>query len=146
MSTKKDNPKLLAEKVNETATEVKQPSVDELQKRINELEKKLLSTPQTLEDKIKYLQTKQQLVKKLNLLNMYRDNINEFIQAINEEVETDILTNENFYIEFYAKDNGSHRTREVLKIQNPIVVLELFKFASDKVSEQITKTTKEINE
>ena len=146
MTTKKDNPKLLAEKVNETATEVKQPSVDELQKRINELEKKLLSTPQTLEDKIKYLQTKQQLVKKLNLLNMYRDNINEFIQAINEEVETDILTNENFYVEFYAKDNESHRTREILKIQNPIVVLELFKFASDKISEQITNTAKEINE
>lgn len=148
MSTKKEDQKLLTEKVKPTEqlNQVKQPTVEELQKTVEELQKKLLSSPQSLEEKIKYLQVKQQLVKKLNLLNLYQNNVNEFIHAINEEAETDILTTENFYVEFHAKETGRYSTKEVLKIQNPSVVLELFKFASDKIGEQITVTENQIND
>lgn len=162
METKKENQKQLTEKagvtpgkkepivvklpMSEKQSEGKKPTVEELQKQVEALQKKLLSAPQSLEERIKYLQVKQLLVKKLSVLNLYQSSINEFIQVINEEAQTDILTTENFCVEFHAKESGRYNTKEVLKIQNPSVVLELFKFASIKVGEQIQATEKQINE
>lgn len=139
------------EKAKETVNQV-QPTteenpkeVEELKKQIEELKNKLVNSPQTLEERIKYLQVKQQLVKKLNLLKVYEVSINEYIQIINEEVENDILLTENFNVEFNAKNAGSYSAKEVLKIQNPAIIIELFKFASDKISEQIIATEIQIN-
>lgn len=162
METKKQDQKQLTEKTAvatekkdfntvklptvEKQIEEKKPTVEELQKKVEALQKKLLSAPQSLEERIKYLQLKQQLVKRLNVLNMYQTSVNDFIQVINEEAETDILTTENFCVEFQAKENGRYNTKEVLKIQNPSIVLELFKFASIKIGDQIKATEKQINE
>lgn len=162
MESKKETPKQLTEKAGvtpgkkesnivklptaEKQGEEKKPTVEELQKQVEALQKKLLSAPQSLEERIKYLQVKQQLVKKLNVLNLYQTRVNDFIQVINEEVEKDILTTENFSVEFQAKESGHYNTKEVLKIQNPAIVLELFKFASVKIGDQIQATEKQINE
>lgn len=151
MSTKKQNQKQLPENAEtqpqiESVNQVQNKTVEELQKQVEDLQKKLSSTPQSLEERIKYLQVKQQLVKKLNVLIMYQTNINEYIHVINEEAETDILTTENFSVEFQAKDAGRYNTKEILKIQNPSIVLELFKFASIKIEEQIQATEKQIND
>ncbi len=151
ISMKKQNTTPAAEEAKTTtnpaeneAKEVKfQPLAPEVQELITRLKQenaslqiKLQEQPQSLEDKIKFYQAKQENISKLTRL----DGFAKSILIIGEEVQNSMgeneFTSDKFSFQVIKRNYSSHDGNKVLDINNPVLVAEVLDFALGKINEK----------
>ena len=123
-------------KVENTAKKAQQaqqgPEVEALKKQVEELQKVLAGQPKSFEERIKFFEEKQAHIKKLQKLEAYRNLTLEFLEELKAEQAEDNFFTENFSLRVVQKQ-GYSSEKEVLKIQNPVLIGEVREFALNKM-------------
>lgn len=138
MTEKTKAPLTVAKGVNNTQTteEVKQietkPSFEQLQKENEELKRKLSAVPEDLEKKIEYFNRKRLLIKRFDSLVEKKTNLLTHLDQVAEITTKGDFSNDRFVI---TVQNVAERynEKEILKIQNPIIICEVINFMIDKI-------------
>lgn len=151
MTEKTKAPLLVAKGVNNTQSietikkiEVK-PSFEQLQKENEELKKKLSSLPEDLEQKIEYFNRKRILIKKFDHLTEKRNNLLNHLDQVAEITTKSDFSNDRYVI-IVQNANASYNEKEVLKIQNPVIICEVINFMITKIEKLQSDLQKQIEE
>jgi hypothetical protein len=118
------------------------PEIKALKEEIQALKKQLETTPQSLEDKIKYFQEKQEKIKHFEQLQKSADTIISIGQLVQEEADANEFFTENY--NFVLSKKSGYNEKELLKIQNPVIIGEILDFALGKINLKKEKLTLEI--
>lgn len=138
MTEKTKAPLTVAKGVNNTQTteEVKQietkPSFEQLQKENEELKRKLSAVPEDLENKIEYFKQKRLLIGRLDSLIEKKDNLLNHLDQVAQLSATNNFTNDRYSITINNAEGG-YNSKEVFKMQNPVVIGEVISFIIDKI-------------
>ncbi|WP_162343233.1 hypothetical protein [Cyclobacterium salsum] len=110
--------------------------VEQLKAQIKKLETQLSQQPQSLEEKIKFFQEKQEMIKRLNLLDNYADNLLKVGEEIQKDQEEDEFLTDRYFMKITYKPTTYGSEQEVLKIQNIKLIGEVLGFAIGKINEK----------
>ncbi|MBD3630522.1 hypothetical protein [Cyclobacterium sp.] len=110
--------------------------VEQLKAQIKKLETQLSQQPQSLEEKIKFFQEKQEMIKRLSLLDQYADSLLKVGEDIQKDQEEDEFLTERHFLKITYKPTSYGSEQEVLKIQNPKLIGEVLNFAIGKINEK----------
>ena len=151
MTEKTKAPLTVAKGVNNTQTteEVKQietkPSFEQLQKENEELKRKLSAVPEDLEKKIEYFNRKRLLIKRFDSLAEKKTNLLNNLDKVAEIATKNDFSNDRYCIMIYDGEGG-YNSKEVFKMQNPLIVCEVINFMISKVEAIQTSLQKQIEE
>ncbi|MFY0628586.1 MAG: hypothetical protein JXR07_19975 [Reichenbachiella sp.] len=107
--------------------------VEVLKITIAKLEAEIKNQPKTLNEKIEFFKEKQEQMKKLAVLDLQVEGLNNYSEELKtEESENEFFT-ENFFFKISKKRNYSQED-EILTIQNPVLINEMIGFALDKIN------------
>jgi len=110
-----------------------EPTAEELQKENERLKKLLASTPQSLADKIKFYQQKEQAIKQLDVIKGQRDYFLSVQDDLNSEIEENDFITENYALCLtHKKGYGSDQT--IFKVNNPVLVADIVGFVLGKMA------------
>ncbi len=145
--------KATANPIQNEAKEVKfQPLAPEVQELITRLKQEnaslqaqLIQHPTSLEDKIKFFQEKKAKIDKLAKLDAYAQGLVKIGQEAQEASEADEFFSEKFSVRVSRK-NHSYRDEfeDVLKIQNPVLVVEVLGYALERINSKRNQLQTEI--
>lgn len=110
--------------------------VEQLKAQIKKLETQLSQQPQSLEEKIKFFQEKQEMIKRLSLLDNYADNLLKVGEEIQKDQEEDEFLTDRYFMKITYKPTTYGSEQEVLKIQNIKLIGEVLGFAIGKINEK----------
>lgn len=110
--------------------------VEQLKAQIKKLETQLSQQPQSLEEKIKFFQEKQEMIKRLSLLDNYADNLLKVGEEIQKDQEDDEFLTDRYFMKITYKPTTYGSEQEVLKIQNIKLIGEVLGFAIGKINEK----------
>lgn len=125
------------------------PEVQELITRLKQenasLQAQLIQHPTTLEDKIKFFQEKKAKIDKLAKLDAYAQGLLKIGQEAQEASEADEFFSEKYSVRVSRK-NHSYRDEfeDVLKIQNPVLVVEVLGYALERINSKRNQLQTEI--
>lgn len=127
----------MKEQIKKTTTQpTEKNEVAQLKAQIKKLETQLTQQPQSLEEKIKFFQEKQEMIKRLSLLDHYADNLLKVGEDIQKDQEEDEFLTERHFLKITHKATSYGSEQEVLKIQNPKLIGEVLNFAIGKINEK----------
>ncbi|WBL42382.1 hypothetical protein PBT90_16725 [Algoriphagus halophytocola] len=115
-------------------TEAQKNEVESLKKQIEELQNQLKSQPESLEDKIKYFQAKQENITKLNRLDGFAELLIKIGEDVKESMKENDFSSEKFAVTVTKKDYSHSQPNRILDINNPVLVSEVLAFALDKIN------------
>jgi flagellar biosynthesis chaperone FliJ len=158
MKTKNTIPQAEEQKAPATTaeTEVKEvklqplpPEVQELITRLKQenasLQIKLQEQPLSLEEKIKFFQEKKAKIDKLGKLDAYAEGLLKIGQEAQEASEADEFFSEKYSVRVSRKTNSYREEFEdVLKIQNPVLVVEVLGYALERINSKRSQLKAEI--
>jgi hypothetical protein len=142
-----------AEQTQNEAKEVQlQPLAPEIQELITRLKQenaslqiRLQEHPQSLEDKIRFFQEKKAKIDKLAKLDAYAEGLLKIGQEAQEASEQDDFFSERFSVRISQKSNRYRdEFEDVLKIQNPVLVVEVLGYALERINSKRDKLKAEI--
>lgn len=107
--------------------------VETLKAEIKLLQNKLSNQYENIEDKILFFEKKQALVNRLKTLDAFANSIILVSAELEKETEKNDFFTETYFLKILKKSGYSTET-ELLKIQNPIVIGEVLKFALDSIN------------
>jgi hypothetical protein len=119
-----------------TTTATGKNEVEELKAQIKKLEGQLSQQPQSLEEKIKFFQEKQEMIKRLSLLDCHANELLKIGAEIQKEHGEDEFLSERYFMKITYKATNYGSEQEVLKIQNPKLIAEVLGFAIGKLNEK----------
>lgn len=126
-----------------TTTEVK--TFEELQKENEELKRKLSAVPDDLEKKIEYFNRKRLLIKRFDSLAEKKTNLLNHLDKVAEIATKNEFSNDRYSIMIYDSEGG-YNSKEVFKMQNPLIVCEVINFMISKVEAIQSTLQKQIEE
>ena len=121
--------------VTEAETRTQEQAPEDVQALRNEVEKlraQVARAPQSLEDQISYFQRKQQLVTRLQGLNVSIRQLEQKSEEILKEAEEDVFSSENYALKLAVK-KGYSSEEDVFKFRNPAVIYELLNYVLGKM-------------
>lgn len=122
-----------------------QELITRLKKENATLQNKLQEQPQSLEDKIRFFQEKQAKISKLAKLDAYAEGLIRIGEEAQEATEQDEFFSEKFSVRVGRKTNSYREEFEdVLKIQNPVLVVEVLGYALERINAKRTQLKTEI--
>lgn len=127
----------------EAANPVK--TLQELEKENEELRKKISSVPADLERKIENFNHKRQLIKMFDILEAKRQNLFEHLTNIAEISTKNDFTNDRYSL-VITNAEGSYNTKEVFKMQNPVIIGDVLNFVLAKIEDKQKDIEKQIEE
>lgn len=151
MTEKTKAPLTVAKGVNNTQAteEVKQietkPSFEQLQKENEELKRKLSAVPEELDKKIEYFNRKRLLIKRFDSLAEKKTNLLNHLDKVAEIATKNDFSNDRYCIMIYDGEGG-YNSKEVFKMQNPLIVCEVINFMISKVEAIQNTLQKQIEE
>ncbi len=123
--------------------EAKKVDVSQLLKENEELKKQLAKVPADFEERKAYFQEKQSLIKRLNRMQSYTENLNMHREHIEE-----ICQEEEFETSKYSLDlteiKDRYNSENVLKLQNPVVIKDVIDFILKRMENKIAETKAKI--
>jgi hypothetical protein len=119
--------------------------VQELEAEILRLQAKLAQSPENFEERVKYYQRKQELIKRLESLQSTHSIITEQIVAISKEAAEDVFISDAYKLTVTVK-NGYSSERDVLNFRNPVIIADLLSFVVGKVGEKRDQIQAEIEQ
>lgn len=120
--------------------------VETLKKEIEKLKSQLDNQPESLEEKIKFFQQKQEMIKRLRLLNDYAENLLNVQEQINESLkENDVFLSDHFQFKIQYKQNSYGSPKDVLTIAHPKLIGDVLGFAIGKIQDKRTEIQNQIN-
>jgi hypothetical protein len=127
----------LAPEVQELITRLKQENAS--------LQAQLIQHPTSLEDKIKFFQEKKAKIDKLAKLDAYAQGLVKIGQEAQEASEADEFFSEKYSVRVSRKTNSYREEFEdVLKIQNPVLVVEVLGYALERINSKRNQLQTEI--
>lgn len=131
------------EKAKERQAEA--PEVQALKQRIAELEKALQSKePQSLEERIAFLQRKNELIKRLEKMTSYAEVIAQTMEEILADEKEEQFISESFSVTITRKQ-GYSSEKEILKMRQPQVIREVLGYCLGRINEKREELQTEIN-
>lgn len=110
-----------------------EPTAEELQKENEHLRKLLASTPQSLAEKIKFYQQKEQAIKQLEVIKAKRDYFLSVQDDLNSEIEENDFMTENYSLCVTHK-KGYSGEETIFKVNNPVFVADVVGFVLGKMA------------
>lgn len=126
-----------------TTEEVK--TVEQLQKENEELKRKLSAVPEELDKKIEYFNRKRLLIKRFDSLAEKKTNLLNHLDKVAEIATKNDFSNDRYCIMIYDGEGG-YNSKEVFKMQNPLIVCEVINFMISKVEAIQNTLQKQIEE
>ncbi len=120
-------------------------SFEELQKENEELKRKLSAVPDDLEKKIEYFNRKRLLIKRFDSLTEKRNNLLTHLDKVAEISAKNEFSNDRYSI-IINDGEGGYNSKEVFKMQNPLIVCEVINFMISKVEAIQSTLQKQIEE
>ncbi len=128
------------ETTQETTQEIKvvefkpaeSPEVAVLKNEVERLRSLLLQNPDSIEEKIKYFQRKQELIARLKKMDNYITSIENAQVEIEKEIEEDVFVSDSFSLRL-ARKSGYSSESDLFKFNNPDVINEVLKFVFQKM-------------
>ena len=129
-----------------------QPLAPEVQEMITRLKQEneslkiqLKEQPLSLEDKIRFFQEKKAKIDKLAVLDSYAENLLKIGSEAQEASEEDEFFNEKFSVRVAKRSNNyNNNSDDILKISNPVLVVEVLGYALERINAKRTKLKAEI--
>ena len=141
----KTTPEQKQEQPSQAATQVVTSNESqELKAEIERLKRLIYAGPETIEEKIRYYQKKQELIERLQNLDGSKEVISTHIGEINKEAEIDAFESEQYKLMLTCK-NGYSSEKELLKFRNPVIISELLSFVLAKIDGKRQLIEAEIN-
>lgn len=119
--------------------------VEQLKEQIKILESQLHQQPQSLEEKIKFFQQKQEMIKRLSLLDTYATGLLKIGEEMQKDTGDDDFLTERYFIKIIYKPTSYGSEQEVLKIANPRLIAEVLGYSIGKINEKRTELQTLIN-
>ncbi len=114
------------------------PEVLELITRLKQenasLQIKLQDKPQSLEDKIKFYQAKQENITKLTRLDGFAASLITLGEEVQNSMGENEFTSDKFSFQVIKKNYSHHDGNKILDINNPVLVAEVLDFALGKIN------------
>jgi len=117
----------------------------ELEAENSQLRAKLAQSPENFEERVKYYQRKQELIKRLASLDNSHQTIEEHINEVSKEAAEDLFVSDSYKLTVTVK-NGYSSEREVLNFRNPVIISDLLSFVLDKVGRKRQQVQTEIEQ
>lgn len=117
-------------------------SHDDLKREIERLKGIISKGPENFEEKIKYYERKQELIKRLRITEDSYKKISEFLDEVSKEAQEDIFNSENF--KFTIGKKRGYNDDEIMKFSNPVIIADLLIYILDKLGRKREKIEKEI--
>lgn len=128
-----------------TATTEAVKTFEELQKENEELKRKLSAVPEELDKKIEYFNRKRLLIKRFDSLAEKKTNLLNHLDKVAEIATKNDFSNDRYCIMIYDGEGG-YNSKEVFKMQNPLIVCEVINFMISKVEAIQNTLQKQIEE
>lgn len=103
-----------------------------LRNEIERLRSLLLQNPDSIEEKIKYFQRKQELIARLKKMDNYITSIEDAREEIEEEIQEDVFISDSFSLRLVRKSGYSSES-DLFKFSNPDVINEVLNFIFQKM-------------
>lgn len=125
------------------------PEIQELITRLKQenasLQAQLTQHPTSLEDKIRFFQEKKAKIDKLTKLDAYAEGLVKVGQEAQEASEADEFFSEKYSVRVSRKINSYRDEYEdLLKIQNPVLVVEVLGYALERINSKRSQLKAEI--
>lgn len=119
--------------------------VEQLKEQIKKLESQLHQQPQSLEEKIKFFQQKQEMIKRLSLLDTYATGLLKIGEEMQKDTGDDDFLTERYFLKITHRPTSYGSEQEVLKIANPKLISEVLGYSIGKINEKRTELQTLIN-
>ncbi|WP_439473841.1 hypothetical protein [Algoriphagus formosus] len=121
------------------------PEIQAMKKELEELRAKVKAEPLSLEEKINYFQEKQRKISQLAKLDGFAEALVTIGQDAQEASEQDEFFSEKFAVRVSKRSNSYREDYDdVLKIQNPVLVVEVLGYALERINAKRNKLKTEI--
>lgn len=120
-----------------------QDNSEELKAEVIRLRALLAKSPENLDDKIKFYQRKQELIKRLENLENTFTIINEHVDQVSKEAAEDLFTSDTYKLSLTIK-KGYNSESDVLQFRNPVIIAELLAFVLARVARKRDDVQNEI--
>lgn len=118
--------------IENTTSQEKTQSVEELKAQVQELQKRLLSLPQNLDDRIKYFNEKKELIRRLTILNTNIEALELHVTKLHEIVAINDFETEDYSLTVEG-GSGSYRKTSVFTLKNPVIISEVIGFMMGRI-------------
>ena len=115
-------------------TEGQKNEVETLKKQIIELQNQLKNQPESLEEKIKFYQAKQENITKLTRLDGFATSLIQIGEDVQESIKENDFSSDRYSFQIVRKNYSSHEGNKLLDINNPVLISEVLGFALDKIN------------
>lgn len=127
------------------AVAMNSPEIQAMKKELEELRAKVKAEPLSLEEKINYFQEKQRKISQLEKLDGFAEALVTIGQDAQEASEQDEFFSEKFAVRISKRSNSYREDYDdVLKIQNPLLVVEVLSYALERINAKRNKLKTEI--
>ena len=115
-----------------------------LKQEVERLRAIIAAGPETIQDKIKYYQHKQELIERLQSLEATEEILANHLEEINKEAEQDLFLSEQYKLNLTVK-SGYSGEKEILTFRHPVIITEMLLFLIEKVSSKKQNIESEIS-
>ena len=131
------------EETNETTQEIpvvefrpnEYGEVANLKQEIERLKSLLQPGTESMEGRIKYYQRKQELITRMNKLDISLTQLESTFEELNKQISEDAFISDTFHLKISRKPQYSSET-EIFKFYNPEIIHELVIYLSGKIQQK----------
>jgi len=109
--------------------------VANLKQEIERLKNLLQPGTESMEERIKYYQRKQELITRMNKLDISLTQLESTFEELNKQVSEDVFVSDTFHLKISRKPQYSSET-EIFKFYNPEIIHELVIYLSGKIQQK----------
>lgn len=109
--------------------------VANLKQEIERLKSLLQPSTESMEERIKYYQRKQELITRMNKLDISLTQLESTFEELNKQISEDAFISDTFHLKISRKPQYSNET-EIFKFYNPEIIHELVIYLSGKIQQK----------